>query len=178
MKLTDILAACIKALLPSRPTPEETKAPEKIVSPVEEVKKSGTPSQKESKEITSAHSLLQECWPKIKEKFEAKYPGYTLKIAFVWRSPSFQQELYQIGRRDVPGEKVVTNCDGVKKLSNHNYWPARAIDVNIYKDGKVQWADSEYSKLTPIIQELGLIHGLTWKSFPDAQHIELPKNIA
>lgn len=132
---------------------------------------------KESKDISAAHPYLQQSWPKIKDKFETQYPGYTLKIAFVWRSVPFQAELYQIGRRGISGEKIVTNCDGITHPSNHNKTPACAIDIDIYKDGKVLWNDEEYAKLTPIVQELGLVHGLTWNTLKDPQHVELSKDM-
>lgn len=156
---------------------EGSAAPKPTTVIVPHTPTSGLPiGSRESKDIADAHPMLQECWPKIQHKFETQYPGLTLKIAYVWRSPSFQAELYQIGRRGIPGEKVVTNCDGTNKPSHHNHYPSWAIDVDIYKDGKVLWADNEYEKLTPIVQELGLVHGLTWVSFPDPQHIQLPSN--
>lgn len=134
--------------------------------------------KRDSVDIADAHIYLQERWPKLLAKFEEQYPGYTLKIAFVWRSVAFQQELYTQGRRGVPGEAVVTNCDGVKNPSKHNAYLARAIDVDIYINGKITWNEEEYAKITPIAQEVGLVHGLTWKSLKDPQHLELPKNIA
>lgn len=133
--------------------------------------------KKDSQDIGDAHIYLQERWPKLKDKFEQTYPGYTLKIIFVWRSVAFQAELYDQGRRGIAGEHIVTNCDGTTNPSHHNFWPSLAIDVAIYKDGIVKWADAEYDKITPMAQELGLVHGATWTSFNDPQHLEVPKDI-
>lgn len=133
--------------------------------------------KRDSQDIGDTHTYLQECWPKLKQKFEQMYPGYTLKIAFTWRSVKYQQELYQQGRRGVPNEHIITNCDGIVHPSYHNYWPSLAVDVLIYRNGVIKWADSEYDKLTPLVQELGLVHGATWTTLRDPQHVECPSAV-
>lgn len=58
-------------------------------------------------------------------------------IACGHRTIEEQQELYKQGRSK-PGSKV-TNVDGVKKKSQHNFYPSRAIDLYAYYNGKAQW---------------------------------------
>lgn len=50
-------------------------------------------------------------------------------ISYGHRTTAAQKELYAQGRTK-PG-KIVTNIDGVNKLSKHNYFPSKAIDIVI-----------------------------------------------
>lgn len=137
------------------------------------------PTASFTKDITHAHIYLQERWPQLKDQFETQYPNYELRLLYVWRSTEYQARLYKQGRQGIVGEHIVTNADGVTNLSQHNYWPSRAFDVMIFDkiSKKIIWDDQVYAYLTPIAQQLGLVHGIVWKNFPDAPHMELPKDI-
>ena len=60
------------------------------------------------------------------------------------RSPEEQFELYKKGREEVSEgtwvivnkSKKVTNIDGYKQKSNHNYIPSHAVDICAYVPGK------------------------------------------
>jgi peptidoglycan L-alanyl-D-glutamate endopeptidase CwlK len=71
-----------------------------------------------------------------------------------YRTIEEQQELYKKGRV-YPGLKV-TDCDGVKKRSKHNFFPSRAVDVVCYIDNKVTWNRSVYKKLSEHILSVAL----------------------
>jgi peptidoglycan L-alanyl-D-glutamate endopeptidase CwlK len=89
------------------------------------------------------------------------------------RSVEEQQRLYAKGRTQ-PGQKV-TNVDGVTKKSNHNYTPARAVDVAVVINGKVSWDADEYAPLGELAKKYGLHWGGNWKSLKDYPHLELPE---
>ena len=55
------------------------------------------------------------------------------------RAISRQKKLYAQGRTE-PGD-IVTNIDGVKNLSDHNYKPARAGDIYAYVNGQANYDD-------------------------------------
>lgn len=126
--------------------------------------------------IKDAHEYLKKMWPRIKKEFERT--GHKLKLTCVYRTPEEQKELYAQGRTK-PGNKV-TWVDGFKKQSNHNKYPARAIDVVVLKkmaDGsfKVTWNEAYYYPLIFIAEKFGLRSGGSWKRTKDFPHIELPK---
>lgn len=146
------------------PLPEPTPSAPAVTTPV---------SKPYSNDIKDAHPYLAECYLKIKAEFEQLYPEYTLGLTFVWRSKEYQNELYQRGRRGIAGEQIVTDKDGINKLSKHNYTPSTALDIVIRKGKEAIWAVPEYAKLTPIINKYKLVHGLEWHTFKDPQHIEL-----
>ena len=50
-------------------------------------------------------------------------------VSYGHRTTTAQQQLYAQGRTQ-PG-KIVTNIDGVHKLSKHNYNPSKAVDIVI-----------------------------------------------
>jgi peptidoglycan LD-endopeptidase CwlK len=64
-------------------------------------------------------------------------------IVYGHRPPERQLEMFRQGRTLVDGiwvvvdkKKVVTNCDGYKDLSKHNYLPSKACDVRIFIEGR------------------------------------------
>lgn len=143
-----------------------------------------------SKNIKDAHKLLQDSWPLIVADFEKEQPDYTLWITCTHRTPEEQFQLFKKGRNNLgtlenpewevtDAEKVVTNCDGFKKLSKHNSYPSEAIDVVVvYKDTKrTLWDTKLYKPLIKIAEKYGLVSGGSWKSFQDWPHIELKKGL-
>jgi peptidoglycan LD-endopeptidase CwlK len=134
-----------------------------------------------SKDIADAHPYLQERWPKILAAYETIHPDKTLTITCTYRSPEVQKKLYRQGRTD-PGD-IVTQIDGETKKSQHNYFPARAIDicVNGAPASAVKvapiWDEHFYYPLLGICKELGLVSGGAWIHFKDWCHIELPSDI-
>ena len=140
---------------------------------------------------------LEHADPELVKRYlalEADYRVYhrrQLLVTHTYRSPEKQFELYQIGRELQNGVWVVvnpkikvTNCDGTRQRSRHNFYPAQAIDVAIDTDPgvgqKVVWANEAYEALGP----LALRHGLTWggdwnrnglsdEKWIDACHLEI-----
>lgn len=95
---------------------------------------------------------------------KAKAAGFSLRITSGYRSIAEQNELYKIGRRGIPGEKIVTNAKGGQ--SNHNF--RIAIDVVDRSKGyNIDWA-----KLGKLGKSCGLAWGGDWTKFPDKPHFE------
>lgn len=136
----------------------------------------------ESRDIKDCHVYLQERWPRVQADFKAQ-TGRDLFLTCTWRSQERQQELYAQGRT-TPGPKV-TQLDGVKKRSRHNFYPSQAFDVCVDSDpgpGKHPvWDGTAYAPLGPICASHGLVWGGDWngngvadEKFIDAPHIEQP----
>lgn len=131
-----------------------------------------------SRDIQHCHPYLRERWPHLRDLFQAT-TGRDLFLTCTWRSVQEQQRLYAQGRT-APG-KVVTWVDGIKKKSNHNFYPARAFDVAVDIDPDVQkvvvsWDDPLYLPLVELCQTLGLVSGGSWKR-ADLPHVEAPFGI-
>ena len=97
--------------------------------------------------------------------------GIRLMPYWIHRTPAQQFELYQQGRTVVG--KIVTNCDGYKKISPHQRW--RAADLVIVgEDGRLIWnASARYELLGQMWKDLGGKHGGDFKGICDGGHFEL-----
>lgn len=95
-----------------------------------------------------------------------------------FRTKELQKRLFGKGR-DEAGEiidkfEVVTSCDGVKKVSEHQ--KGKALDIVIYDNfGQPIWTESFYKKFNDAMQKQALKHkikikwGGTWGDFPHYQ---------
>lgn len=127
----------------------------------------------------------------LKSAFERE-TGHELIITETYRSPELQFEYFKKGREEKVGiwvvvdrKKIITNCDGYKKLSRHNIWPSPALDVAVDKDpgpGKhISWDIEKYKPLGPLALRYGLRWGGDWdgdgdstdQKFIDAPHLQL-----
>ncbi len=143
------------------------------------------PTAENSRDIKDCVPYLQERWPKLQAMFQER-TGRQLILTCTYRSERIQNELYQQGRRGIPGEKIVTKLDGYTKRSRHNLYPSAALDVAVDVDpgpGKhISWDTAAYEPLIGICQELGLRSGADWdmdgdssdERFIDWPHIECP----
>lgn len=132
---------------------------------------------KESRDLAHCDPRLKRRYNALKIEFEA-ITGRQLFETSTWRSTQRQQELYQIGRRGVAGEKTVTKLDGVTKKSRHNVYPSEAVDVCVDSDpgpGKhAVWDRAAYEPLGALCLKHGLTWGGAWASIDDYPHLELP----
>lgn len=132
-----------------------------------------------SRDIKLCTKILQDFWLALEDLYKRKYPDRKLILTCTYRSPEEQYQLYQKGRT-LPGKKV-TNCDGYKCLSAHNYKPSRAFDVAVYdlKTKKIRWEHRYYSKLGEMRTILGYYKTIYWggefKTFKDYPHFGLRK---
>lgn len=102
---------------------------------------------------------------------QASSGGIRLMPYWIERSAAEQFELYQQGRT-TPG-RIVTNCDGYKKISPHQRW--RAADLVIVgEDGGLIWeASARYELLGQMWKNLGGRWGGDFKGLRDMNHFEL-----
>jgi len=102
---------------------------------------------------------------------QASSGGIRLMPYWIERSAEEQFKLYQQGRT-TPG-RIVTNCDGYKKISPHQRW--RAADLVIVgEDGKLIWdASARYELLGQIWKSLGGKWGKNFVGLRDMSHFEL-----
>lgn len=122
---------------------------------------------------------LRGCHPRLRTRVvqlvkALSQEGLSIVLTQGVRTTAQQQSLYAQGRSK-PG-KIVTNCDGVKKVSNHQPKAdgfGYAVDVAWVVDGQVTW-EGPWETLGRLAQAHGLIWGGTWTRFPDRPHLELP----
>lgn len=80
--------------------------------------------------------------------------GFRIIISSFLRTAEQQAEFYNIGRRGIPGEAVITYADGVIVKSNHQL--GLAIDLNLYDDaGNKIYDDPRYRTLGEFWKSLG-----------------------
>jgi len=122
------------------------------------------------------------CWASRTGPDFERETGRQLFETCTWRSQARQQELYQIGRRGIPGEKSVTQLDGVTKRSRHMVFPSEAVDCCVDSDpgpGKHPiWDEAAYAPLAPLALRHGLEWGGAWARLPDPPHLQLPAEAA
>ena len=122
-------------------------------------------------DLGMADPRLITLWPDILASYRMAHPGHDAILTCTYRSPAEQAALYAKGRT-VPGQ-IVTNCDGVRTLSNHNHFPSLALDFCILIQGKVSWDSAEYVPVGILGEARGLVWGGAWAHFPDYPHLEL-----
>jgi len=94
---------------------------------------------------SASKQKLAQCHEDLQVLFNTVIQYYDFTIVYSHRPVEEQFQLFKYGRKLVNGvwviddkSKVVTYCDGKTKLSNHNYYPSRAIDVAPYP---IDWTD-------------------------------------
>lgn len=136
-----------------------------------------------SKDINDACKPIRDAWEDIRQAYAKMNTGKYLELTCVQRPITEQFELFKKGREVKDGKwvvvdhtQVVTNVDGIKLLSAHNYKPSRAIDVVVMDNqtGKALWDEKHYLCLAKIAERVGLCSGGVWQSLKDWPHIELP----
>lgn len=130
---------------------------------------------KESRDLAHCEPDLVRRYLLVKEEF-ARLTGMCLFETCTWRSRVRQAELYDQGR-SLPGQ-IVTNIDGIRNRSRHNFYPSQAIDVCVDKDpgpGKIAvWEAGAYAPLGPLCAKHGLKWGGDFKHLKDYPHVQLP----
>lgn len=94
--------------------------------------------------------------------------GLKVIVTETLRTTERQQYLYAQGRTR-PGN-IVTNCDGVKNKSIHQFGNAFDVCQNIR--GK-EYEDAVIAQIGPLGQKIGLEWGGSWKGFVDSPHFQL-----
>lgn len=130
-----------------------------------------------SRDLRTAHPELARRFLSLAAAYKRTFPNRDLIATCIYRSPEEQHRLYLQGRFGNPGA-IVTNCDGRKTRSQHNFFPSRAIDVVVVDGGKTVWAEEVYWPLGALARECDLEWGGHWEKFKDYPHFQLPKEVA
>lgn len=96
---------------------------------------------------------------------------YDFKVTEGHRSGEEQNKLYAIGRRGVPGERVVTYARAGQSL--HNVWLSQAVDIMVMVKGR-EWDEELYDAVAVVIKlewSKMQAEGLTKETLPDGQTI-------
>lgn len=131
------------------------------------------------------HPLLQSCLPGILEEVRSHLkPGWKTGIGSqsVHRTAAEQFELFKKGRAFQNGawvlvdkKKKVTGIDGFVEKSRHNYLPALAVDIVLFRpDGSELDAGPEEQQIGKGAAKYGLDWGGNWEKWQDLPHIEIP----
>lgn len=133
-------------------------------------------------------SQLATCHPDLQRVFEEVAKSWNIAVVYGHRTVKEQQALYALGR--TRKGSIVTRCDGVNKMSKHNYKPSMAVDVVVWgvlETGR--WMDTDK---THHEQRLMAIHakrvaqrfriddfewGGDWTSFKDTPHFQLSRKV-
>lgn len=126
-----------------------------------------------SRELTLVHPEVRIAVGKILNIM--LFLEHPMMVTDTIRTAAEQAVLYAQGRT-APG-KIVTNCDGIIKLSNHQIKPdgfGHAVDMVFLVNDKPSWDLSlNWNLYGEIAETLGLIWGGRWKTPHDLPHIEL-----
>lgn len=119
--------------------------------------------------LTGCHDDLKEKIGRVLIAMRAL--GWPMIVTDGLRTLTEQQHLYAKGRT-TPGP-IVTNADGVQKLSNHQ--SGKACDCCFYVGGQPSWdARLPWKAYGSCLEAVGLKWGGNWQSLHDLPHAELP----
>lgn len=132
-----------------------------------------------SKDSRDLHDLL----PFVRDKAisfiaraEMEIPGLKLVVSQTYRSPESQDELYQIGRRGVTGEKIVTNCKGGDSFHQYriafDVFPLRYGKPILFESDGDEVSDPVWQKLGEIAEECGLEWAGRWNHNREGPHFQ------
>ena len=115
------------------------------------------------------HPSLYPLWLRFERLARAALPpSVRLLLVFAWRSSEAQDRLHQIGRRGVPGERIVTRARGGESWHNveRDGHPASlAFDVAaLAPNGEYLPGDDEaWQIIGRVAESLGLTWGGRWR---------------
>ena len=127
---------------------------------------------------------LNTCHPDIIKVMNEAIKYYDFKVIYGHRTKEEQFEIFREGRDLIGGvwtvtdkSKVKTSLDGKMKVSYHNYYPSKAIDIAPYP---IDWNDvKRFDEMGEIVmreaKKLGikLTWGKNFKSLVDRPHFEV-----
>jgi len=129
------------------------------------------------------HAQLEGMLAEIKNNLPAGWKSGTASEG-IHRTPSEQFAIFQKGRAFENGSwvvvdkrKKVTNLYGYKKKSRHNYLPATAVDIVLFKpNGQELESGPQEQKIGKGAAKYNLDWGGNWSGWQDLPYIEIPLN--
>ena len=97
-------------------------------------------------------------------------------VTCTFRDAEKQDQLYQIGRRGVLGEKVVTNAKGGDSFHQYrvafDIFPMRSGKAILFQEDGNEISDPVWQSLGRIAAECGLEWAGLWEHFPEGPHFQ------
>jgi peptidoglycan LD-endopeptidase CwlK len=125
---------------------------------------------------------LATCHPDIQKVMNEAIKHFDFTVLYGHRTSEEQFELYKKGRKQnaagnwVKVGSTVTNLDGHKKKSNHNYSPSRAVDIAPYP---IDWNNIDrFKEMAAVVLDaakkvgVSIVWGGNWK-MRDYPHFEV-----
>jgi hypothetical protein len=126
------------------------------------------------------HPLLRDNLDAMLKTIQDKLPAdIKAKVISIHRTPAEQFEIFKKGRTfngtkwEVTGT-VFTSKDGYINKSRHNYLPATAFDIGLFKGTAYLPSNAGYKKVELGAKLMDFTWGGTWVSPHDEPHIEIP----
>lgn len=131
-----------------------------------------------SKDPKYLHPILRLNLNTILQHIKNQLPnGWSCILNSGLRTSAEQFELFKRGRAFQNGSwvtvgAVVTQLDGINKLSKHNYLPAYAMDLWILdQNGDPPWTSPYFDAISNTAQAFNLRWGGNWRNFIDKPHV-------
>jgi peptidoglycan L-alanyl-D-glutamate endopeptidase CwlK len=80
-------------------------------------------------------------------------------------------------------DQAVAVATGRSQTMHSNHLTGDAVDLAVWKDGRVSWDFEEYVKLSKVVKAVALRHGVKitwggdWHTLKDGPHFELVKEV-
>jgi len=145
--------------------------------------KSGLPNES-TRSLSALQLDFREAYLAAKTIFEEKYANqYSIGVSSTYRSIEEQKQLYRKGRNSrgevIDRSKIVTNVDGIRNLSRHNYLKSKGLDFFVFDEQtrKIDWDTvSLYEEFARLVQSQ--LSTVTWggdfTSINDYPHLQVP----
>lgn len=121
---------------------------------------------------------VQKILTELQKYADEHMPGHTWILVEGYRTPQYQNELYQKGRtiKPIGARYIVTYRDGFNHRSNHQ--SSLAADLVPKKGHVVVWdaPQEHWAYLGHLARLEGLRWGGDWKKLKDLPHIEWPED--
>jgi len=127
-----------------------------------------------SRDIRDLSPFLQRVFFNMNSWYQRHFKYRKLILTCTYRSVKEQQYLYGSGRyRKGP---ILTNCDGVRNKSMHNFLPSRAFDFAVVIRGKARWDAKYFDSCWAFFRDAHLTKKIVWgrnfTTLKDRPHIQ------
>lgn len=126
---------------------------------------------------------LEDLQPEVKavmisfiSRCEMEIPGLRMIVCCTLRPKEVQDALYLIGRRNIPNEKIVTNCKGGDSYHQYgvaaDFFPTIGGKPILFENDGDEVSDPIWQKIGSIGEECGLEWAGRWKHNREAPHFQ------
>jgi hypothetical protein len=137
-----------------------------------------------SRNLAPCCSIIRAAWPRVQADFSMSQ-GTSRKLYVIETDRTTSEQVMEYAKgRTAPG-RIVTNADGVIRLSKHQVQirhdenACHALDAGVMVDGRADWKVADYQPLMNAAERQALVSGLDWNDngIADAdEHVHLGPN--